>query len=83
MQEGSQEVLFGRRFGEQRDEHCHRQPELFFVKLTLPFQVVSMWMVRAISQQNGEPELHPREVQARRPSSFVDDLPFVSSSSSM
>ena len=31
-----------------------------FVKLTLPFQVVSMWMVRAISQQNGEPELHPR-----------------------
>jgi hypothetical protein len=48
-----------------------------FVKLTLPFQVVSMWMVRAISQQNGEPELHPREVPARRPSSFVDDLPFV------
>ena len=48
-----------------------------FVELSLPFQIVSVWMLRTISHQNREPIRYPRHVQAYRPRSFVDDLPFV------
>ena len=48
-----------------------------FVKLALPFQVLSQRMLRAISHQNREPKRDSRHVQAYSPRAFIDDLPFV------
>jgi hypothetical protein len=48
-----------------------------FIKLTVPFQVLSQRMVRAISHQNWKPERDSRHIQACSPSAFIADPPFV------